>query len=86
MRTTLNIDDEVLEMAKSYAAARKVTVGEALSDLVRKGLDAPVGTRTDPETGWLMFDVSGMRPFGLEEVQHALDQDDLEYARSMKKP
>ncbi len=61
--------------------AIKVTVGEALSDLVRKGLDAPVGTRIDPETGWLMFDVSGMRPFRVGgSSTRSRSEDDLEYA------
>ena len=38
MRTTLNIDDEILEAAKSIADERSVSVGAVLSDLARRGL------------------------------------------------
>ena len=38
MRTTLAIDDDVLEAAKELAARDKITVGKKVSELVRKGL------------------------------------------------
>jgi hypothetical protein len=39
MRTTLDIDDDVLQAAKEIAQARRKTAGEVLSDLARKGLE-----------------------------------------------
>jgi hypothetical protein len=45
MRTTLNIDDEVFRLARSYAERRSLALGKAVSELVRKGLSAPVRTR-----------------------------------------
>jgi len=39
MRTTLDIDDDVLQAAKEIAQARRKTTGEVLSDLARKGLE-----------------------------------------------
>jgi hypothetical protein len=38
MRTTLDIDDDVMEMAKQLAAYRRTTAGKALSELARKGM------------------------------------------------
>ena len=38
MRTTLDIDDDVLQAAKELAQARKKTAGQVLSDLARRGL------------------------------------------------
>jgi hypothetical protein len=38
MRTTLDIDDDVLLAAKSLALSRKVSLGRALSQLARVGL------------------------------------------------
>jgi len=38
MRTTLTIDDDVLIAAKQFAAARSISVGEALSQLARASL------------------------------------------------
>jgi hypothetical protein len=39
MRTTLDIDDDVLQAAKELAQARKKTTGKVLSDLVRQALE-----------------------------------------------
>ncbi len=38
MRTTLDIDDDVLTAAKQLAEKRKSTAGEVVSDLVRQAL------------------------------------------------
>jgi len=38
VRTTLDIDDDVLQAAKEIAAARGTTAGRALSELARRGL------------------------------------------------
>jgi hypothetical protein len=45
MRTTLNLDDDVLDLLKDYAETRSVPLGKAASELVRRGLEAPVRTR-----------------------------------------
>ena len=39
MRTTLDIDDDVLQAAKDLAAGRRMTAGQMLSELARKGLE-----------------------------------------------
>ena len=38
MRTTLDLDDDVLQAAKELADTRGVTAGRIVSDLVRKAL------------------------------------------------
>lgn len=45
MRTTLSLDDDVLQEVKAYAKSRDVAIGKAVSDLVRRGLRAPLRTR-----------------------------------------
>jgi hypothetical protein len=45
MKTTLNIDDDVLEILRSYAKSRSISLGKAASELVRRGLNGPVETR-----------------------------------------
>jgi hypothetical protein len=42
MRTTLDIDDDVLEAAKELAAAQKTTAGQVISDLMRQTLTRPL--------------------------------------------
>jgi hypothetical protein len=45
MRTTLSLDDDLLPQVKTYAESRDITVGKAVSELVRRGLRAPIQTR-----------------------------------------
>jgi hypothetical protein len=44
MRTTLDIDDDVLAAAKDLAKVEGKTMGEVISDLARKALTAPTGS------------------------------------------
>ena len=46
MRTTLNLDDDVLAIAKSLAARQKKPVGEIVSAIFRKGLEPSEPTRS----------------------------------------
>jgi uncharacterized protein YbbK (DUF523 family) len=43
-RTTLKIEDDALEAAKAHAARHRLTLGQAVSDLVRQGADRPLVT------------------------------------------
>lgn len=45
MRTTLNLDEDVIEVLNQYADARSISLGQAASELVRRGMEAPVQTR-----------------------------------------
>ena len=45
MRTTLNLDPDVLQLLKNYASDRSVPLGVAVSELVRRGLETPVQMR-----------------------------------------
>ena len=38
MRTTLDIEEDVLEVAKSLARHQGLSLGKAVSDLIRKGI------------------------------------------------
>ena len=45
MRTTLSLDDDIVPQVKSYAQSREIGLGQAVSELVRRGLQAPLHTR-----------------------------------------
>jgi hypothetical protein len=60
MRTTLTIDDDVLELATVHAKARNVSIGKAVSDLVRRGLRGPTPIRE--ENGRYVFDLPADSP------------------------
>ena len=57
MRTTLNLDDDVLSAVKNYAEDRSLALGAAVSELVRRGLTLPRGTRV----------MNGVRVFDLPQ-------------------
>jgi hypothetical protein len=42
MRTTVNLPDDVYEAARSVAAVKDISLGQALADLVRQGLRPPL--------------------------------------------
>jgi Arc/MetJ family transcription regulator len=53
MRTTLTLDDEVLELAARQAKLRGVSLSQTVSDLVRRGLSAP--TPAQAKDGLVVF-------------------------------
>ncbi len=46
MRTTLDIDDDVLFAAKELAAKERKTAGKVLSEFFRRGLHAPAAAKS----------------------------------------
>lgn len=73
MRTTLAIDDDVLEEAREIAAAEGRSVGAVLSNLARRSL-APVGIKLD--AAFPTFDVAPDAPtITSAAVARALDEE-----------
>ena len=60
MRTTLDIDDDVLEAAKALGRRTKKTAGAVLSDLARRALTASASER---KRGKSARGVGGFIPF-----------------------
>ena len=74
MRITLSLDDDVLLEVKAYARSRDVALSKAVSDLVRRGLNAPLRTRI--VNGFHVVELPpGSAPVSAEEVKNL--QDDL---------
>ena len=44
MRTTLSIEDDALELARVLARRRRVSLGKAVSELLRRGARQPLVT------------------------------------------
>jgi hypothetical protein len=55
MRTTLNLDDDILPLVKQYAEERALGLSRAVSELVRRGIRASHPTRL--VNGILVFDL-----------------------------
>lgn len=60
MRTTLTLDDDVAELAARVAKARGLSLGKAVSDLVRRGLNAP--TPSTGKDGLVVFQLPSDSP------------------------
>ncbi len=60
MRTTLDIEDDILLAAKDLARREKKTTGQVVSDLARKGLTGSVPGTREPKAAY------GFRPFPKE--------------------
>ncbi|ACO33292.1 MULTISPECIES: hypothetical protein [Acidobacterium] len=55
MRTTLALDDDVFEEVRSYAEARDLPLGRAVTELLRRAMVQPAPTRR--VNGLLVFDL-----------------------------
>ena len=60
MRTTLTLDDDVAELSARQAKSRGVSLGKAVSDLVRRGLNAP--TPSADKSGLVVFQLPADSP------------------------
>ena len=78
MRTTLNLDPELLSAAKRLAASRSVALGDIISELANKGLEAQSQaerkTSAKRKSGFPVFKpAKGAALIGLEDVKRDED-------------
>jgi hypothetical protein len=59
-RTTLQIEDDALKVAKVHASRHRLTLGEAVSELVRQAAERPLVT--DPRNGLRLVHLSPGSP------------------------
>ena len=83
MRTTLNIEDEALAKLKKYAEERRLSLGEAASTLIDRGIEATPKFKT--KGGWAIFELpQGAPPLTTELVkQYEAQEYEEEYRRAM---
>ncbi len=75
MRTTLAIDDDILELTRELAQQQGLSLGSAFSLLAKRGLAASMPRHK--RNGFAVFDVpDNHRQIGLEDVQKALAEED----------
>jgi hypothetical protein len=80
MRTTLDIDDDVLSAAKQRAAEEKTTAGKVISDLVRQALTQPAGDeRAEFRGGFRLLPRAGS-VITTREIERRLEEADFEDA------
>lgn len=65
MRTTIDIEDDVLEAAKEIARREHISAGRVISRLLRTALTQPTNHATDTDTKT----VGGFRPFNAPDAR-----------------
>lgn len=73
MRTTLDIDDDVVAAARELAAGERRSIGSVISELARRGL-TPARVETDGDLPVIRVP-GGVAPITPEMVRRALDED-----------
>jgi len=74
MRTTLAIDDDVLAAAKGLAEHQNKTIGEVISMLARKSLQAPLTSSISKRNGVPLLAVKDGTPVTMEFVNQLRDE------------
>jgi hypothetical protein len=74
MRTTLDIDEDVLQAAKELADLRGSTAGKILSELARKGLEPARGTRVRNGVPLMPPQARGTPPMTMARVNELRDE------------
>lgn len=73
MRTTLDIDDDIVAAARELAAYERRSLGAVISELARRGLTP---SRVEASMGLPVIHVpAGTPPITPEMVRRALDED-----------
>lgn len=74
MRTTLDIDEDVLQAAKEIAALRKSTAGKVLSELARQALEPRQGKPGVRNGVPVLPSRTGERPVSMEDVNRLREE------------
>lgn len=73
MRTTLTLEDDAFAAAQAYARARAIKLGQAISELIRRGSAGKVPMRQ--MNGVWVFDLpAGTPAISAEKVKQLLDE------------
>ena len=74
MRTTLDVDDDVLQAAKEIAANRGTTAGRVLSELARKALEPTTRRRERNGVPLISRRPKGSRRPTMDDVNRLRDE------------
>ena len=78
MRTTLDVDEDVLSAVKSIAESQKITAGKVISNLARKALEPSSENSTRrTRNGFILFPPrKNGKPVTMEMVNRLRDEDE----------
>ena len=74
MRTTLELDDDLVQVARQLAQQSKITMGQVISELVRKAMEPKSAPRM--RNGVLLFNLKpGAKKPGMALVNRLRDEE-----------
>jgi metal-responsive CopG/Arc/MetJ family transcriptional regulator len=82
MRTTVNLDEDILRMADQLAESHGISRGEAISQLAWRGVQQvqkPLPTKV--RNGFAVLDLKGGKKFSSDDVVLALHREETSRAR-----
>lgn len=82
MRTTLNIDDDALAALRDYAKKYRLSLGDAASDLINRGIEA--APKFKKKNGWVILESPPGAPPLTTELVKEIEQEfyEEEYRRA----
>ncbi len=86
MRTTIDLPEDLLHLAKSMARGGNQTLSQAVAELMRRGIKPPQPPKisTSPITGLAVMTLGGP-PLTDEDVR-AMEEEEDEYLASFLRP
>ena len=72
MRTTFTLDDDAAELAQTYAQARSLRMGKAVSELIRRASAPPMALKKKGEV-WVIQAPAGTPNLSSQQVKDMLE-------------
>ena len=72
-RTTMALEPEILQMVRNLSAERGISLGDAVNQILRRGLEAQ--SPTINRNGFVVFAQAAPEAFGPNDVENALAEE-----------
>ena len=72
-RTTMALEPEILQMVRNLSAERGISLGDAVNQILRRGLEAQ--SPTISRNGFVVFAQASPEAFGSNDVENALAEE-----------
>jgi hypothetical protein len=72
MRTTFTLDDDAAELAQTYAKARSLPLGKAVSELIRRASAPPMTLKKKAQL-WVIPATPGAPKVSSEQIKAVID-------------
>lgn len=75
MRSTFTLDDDAAELAQTYARARSLRLGQAVSELIRRASAPPVMKLKKKGELWVLQSPPGTPKVSSDQIKRMLDNE-----------